>query len=83
MTRNKPFSNHTDYACWVYRNCDRCTKAGDVSEAGSSDCDIFEAIHDAAGGIDIPDEVAVRFGDVGKYFHPFLDCPEREVQAHF
>lgn len=81
MCRNKPFTNYTDYACWIYHKCSSCIKAGNVAIAGSSDCDIFEAIHDAAGGIDIPDEVAVKFGDVeDEYFSPFWDCPEREVK---
>lgn len=82
MGKNKPFTNHTDYACWVYHNCDRCAKAGNPSQAGSSDCNIFEAIHDAAGGIDISDEVALRFGEIEEEcFNPFWNCPEIEVDT--
>lgn len=42
------FSNGLQYADWSANNCDRCAKAGDPGEAGSSQCEIFEAIHDAA-----------------------------------
>lgn len=80
MTKNQPFTNATDYDCWSGQNCDRCKKAGDIEEPGSSSCEIFEAIHDAACGIDIPDEIALRFGVIEDGdFEPFLDCPEKEV----
>lgn len=82
MTRNQPFSNASVYCGWTYHNCDRCTKAGDAGIPGSSSCDIFEAIHDAAGGIDIPDEVALRFGEIDdERFSAWRDCPERVLKT--
>lgn len=56
------FSNGTEYDRWMARNCERCTKSGDVSEAGSSPCELFEAIANNACGDAIPEPLAVRLG---------------------
>lgn len=76
------FANGTQYLDWTCNNCDKCGKAGDPSEAGSSPCELFEAIHDAAAddGTVTP-EIAARLGYTAeRYVWP---CPEftREVPA--
>lgn len=77
-SKNRLFSNASEYDCWIYQNCAQCSKAGKVSLPGSSSCEIIEAIHDAALGIDIPGEVAMRFGEVEEGdFLIFRDCPEK------
>lgn len=57
------FSNGTQSMDWMASNCDRCTKAGDISERGSSKCELFEAIGDA-GASDgrVSAEMAARLG---------------------
>lgn len=57
------FANGTQYMDWTANNCDRCTKAGDPSESGSSTCPLFEAIYDAAADDGtVSAEVARRLG---------------------
>lgn len=83
MTKNKPFSSGSEYWCWIHHNCNQCGKATDADSGrpGSSDCEIYEAIHDAAGGIDIPDAIAVRFGEIeDDSFQILWDCPEKVVR---
>lgn len=54
------FSNGTEYDLYMARNCNRCLKAGDASDAGSSPCDLFELIHDTACGVEEPTEEHVK-----------------------
>ena len=70
-----PFSSGTEYLDWMAYNCDCCTKGGDPSESGSSECEIFEAIADAAGddGV-VDDQIAHRLG--GDDFDSDVRCPE-------
>jgi hypothetical protein len=70
------FANGTQYMDWSASNCDKCAKAGDPGEAGSSMCDLFEAIHDAAcmDGTVTP-AVATRLGKHHSLVHVW-PCPE-------
>ena len=77
---NCPFSSASEYACWTNQNCDHCSKFGNVGVQGSSGCEIFEAIHNAAIGI-APNNLAIRFGEIeNESFLIFRDCSEREAQ---
>jgi hypothetical protein len=71
------FSNGTQYMDWTANNCDRCTKAGDPSEPGSSKCELFEAIHDAAteDGT-VAHEIAKRIGLTDAGLKYVWRCPE-------
>lgn len=71
------FSNGTEYDIWTGRNCEGCALAGDPSEAGSSRCAIFEAIHDTTDGC-VPADIARRMGYRATAPH-WGTCPEREV----
>jgi hypothetical protein len=71
------FSNGSQYLDWTANNCDRCTKAGDPSEAGSSKCELFEAMHDAAtdDGTVTP-AIANRIGLLDAGTRYVWACPE-------
>lgn len=76
------FSNGTQYMDWSANNCDRCTKAGDASEPGSSKCPLFEAIHDAAaddGTVTL--EVATRLGTSVDETRYTWRCPELHLSG--
>ena len=57
------FANGTHAADWMAGNCDRCALSGDIGAAGSSHCELFEAIADA-GADDgaVAPEIAKRMG---------------------
>jgi hypothetical protein len=60
---------------WSANNCDKCGKAGDPSEAGSSSCELFEAIHDAAASDGtVSEEIAKRLGHNHEQY--VWRCPE-------
>lgn len=83
MGRNQPFTNGSEYWCWIHHNCNQCIKATDADSGlpSSSNCDIYEAIHDAGAGIDIPDAIAVRFGEIqDDGFQVWWDCPEKTTK---
>ena len=70
------FSNGSEYDHWTYHNCDCCALAGDPGERGSSACEIFEAIHDAAASDGLfPVAIAERMGYTKTVPH-WGACPE-------
>lgn len=75
--RHDVFANGTQYLDWTARNCDRCPLAGDPSEPGSSACDIFEAIHDAAADDGtVSTDIARRMGLLDNEMAYTWACPE-------
>lgn len=73
------FANGMEYDCWTAYNCEGCALAGDASVAGSSSCDIFESIHDAAGDDGtIPLEIAERMALSEHRLSLYWRCPERQ-----
>ena len=75
---NRPFSNGTQRADWMCRNCDRCTKFNiDIPYDDPNCC----AIDAALGQDDISDDIMRRMGvpdDVTAYT---WDCPERVLEV--
>jgi hypothetical protein len=72
------FSNGTQAMDWFASNCEQCALAGDPSEAGSSHCELFEAIHDAgADDGSVTPEIARRMGYKASELYYVWACPER------
>ena len=71
------FSTGTQSMDWMANNCDRCTKAGDISERGSSKCELFEALGDAgADDGTVSPEIAQRIGRTSAGTRYVWQCPE-------
>lgn len=83
-----PFSNGSQYADWLQRNCDKCA----LYSEEKPECDIDIAfLHAQVNGGSIPEEIAKRCGytEAHKDFHadprnnapPYTwDCPERTAE---
>lgn len=83
-----PFTNATDYQCWLYANCEKCRKYHEnLDDNGYSKCEIDQAIALSACGIGMTDELANRMG--GVKFEEFPDsynffqrsCTEIELMS--
>ncbi len=74
------FTSGLDYLDWCERNCDLCAKGGDQAEPGSSQCELFEALADAAcDDGEVSEEVAQRIGK-GRRCKEFVKpAPEKPV----
>ncbi len=65
MSKIIPFSNATDYQCWLYANCEKCKKYHeDLDEHGYSKCEIEGAIVLSSCGEGLTEEMVQRMGGV-------------------
>lgn len=77
--RFRPFANGSQFGDWMASNCDRCTKSGDGGEAGSSHCEIFEALWDAdCDDGRISEDIARRMAYLGNETRYVWPCSEVE-----
>lgn len=60
-----PFSNATDYQCWLSANCEKCRKYHeDLDNRGYSKCEIEGAIALSSCGEGLTEEMIKRMGGV-------------------
>lgn len=58
----RPFSNGSEFECWMHTNCYRCEKYYVVDISGYSTCEIENAIADATATGVVSEEIAARMG---------------------